>query len=448
MRAPMKKRWRGLLGALLATGTIAGFAAVAISPAAHAAFPGANGPIVFSTGGSGSASNIFKWDPANPGTTTQIGTVSTGDRPAVSPDGTTVAYTDSGFTGIFLIGINGTPSSGPLGGGAGSAGCFDPTFANATTVVAACGGGVFVSFSTTATTPPLSVTPTGGSPIEPEVSPDGTTIAYDDVIAAELFTIPISGGSGPTKRTVTGGAISPDQVSWSPDGTKIAVVDAACNGGQGIAVVSIGVSTTPSCLGGSATGDIDPSWSPDGTTIAASNANKPVLLPAAGGSRVIPSTNPSQNFVDNFWATAVGSTTTTTAGGTTTTTTAATTTTTTGATTTTTTPHGTTTTTPPPCTGTLTGSAFKGAHAKPKKALAGVIVTATQNPSGPASSATTNSAGAYSMTVPCGTYTKTSTGPATNTRVCHFGDKSGPTTSVVTVTNGSVDIENLFCKRK
>jgi len=434
------------LGALLATGTIAGVAAVAISPAAHAAFPGTNGPIVFSTGGSGSLSNIFKWDPANPGTTTQIGTAVTADRPAVSPDGTTVAYADPFGNGIFLIGINGSPTSGPLAGAA-SGGCLDPTFANAATVVAQCGSD-FKTFQTTGNAVG-TITP-GGTPFESEVSPDGTTIAYDDASVGELFTIPISGGSGPTKRTVSGGAIAADQVSWSPDGTKVAVEDAVCNGGTGgIAVVSIGVSTTPNCLGGSAAGDSDPSWSPDGTTIVASNGGLPVLLPAGGGSRGVPSTNPSQNFVDNFWATAVGSTTTTTAGGTTTTTTAATTTTTTGATTTTTTPHGTTTTTPtPPCTGTLTGSAFKGAHPKPKKALAGVIVTATQNPLGPASSATTNSAGAYSMTVPCGTYTKTSTGPATNTRVCHFGDKSGPTNSVVTVTNGSVDIENLFCKRK
>ena len=444
MRAPMNKRWRGLLGALLATGTIAGFAAVAISPPAHAAFPGTNGPIVFTVGTSGTNSNIFKWDPANPGTTTQIGTAVTADRPAVSPDGTTVAYADPFGNGIFLIGINGSPTSGPLAGAA-SGGCLDPTFANAATVVAQCGSD-FKTFQTTGNAVG-TITP-GGTPFESEVSPDGTTIAYVDAGLGELFTIPVSGASGPTKRTVSG-SIAADQVSWSPDGTKVAVQSAVCNSpAGGIAVVSIGVSTTPSCLTTTAAGDRDPSWSPDGTTIAASNFNTPVLLPAAGGSRGVPSTNPSVNFVDNFWVTAVGSTTTTTAGGTTTTTTAATTTTTTGATTTTTTPHGTTTTTPPPCTGTLTGSAFKGSNPKPKKALAGVIVAATQNPLGPASSATTNSAGAYSMTVPCGTYTKTSTGPETKTRVCHFGDKSGPTTSVVTVTNGSVDIENLFCKRK
>ena len=100
------------------------------------------------------------------------------------------------------------------------------------------------------------------------------------------------------------------------------------------------------------------------------------------------------------------------------------------------------TTTTTPCFGTLSGSAFKGGNPKPKKALAGVAVTAG------AGSGTTNAAGTYSITVPCGTVTKTATGPDTKTRVCHFGSKSGPTSVTVTVTNGSVDIENLFCKRK
>ena len=45
----LNKRWRGLVGALVATGTVAGIAVAA--PSAHAAFPGANGPIVFPSGG-------------------------------------------------------------------------------------------------------------------------------------------------------------------------------------------------------------------------------------------------------------------------------------------------------------------------------------------------------------------------------------------------------------
>ena len=41
---------------------------------------------------------------------------------------------------------------------------------------------------------------------------------------------------------------------------------------------------------------------------------------------------------------------------------------------------GTTTTTTTPCTGTLSGNAFKGGSAKAKKALAGVVVSASNRP--------------------------------------------------------------------
>ena len=105
------------------------------------------------------------------------------------------------------------------------------------------------------------------------------------------------------------------------------------------------------------------------------------------------------------------------------------------------------TTTSTPCTGTLTGTAYKGGRATAKKALAGVVLTATPT-SGTPASAITDAAGAYSVSAPCGTYTKAATGPETKDRVCHFVDKKGPTTAVATVTNGSNDIENLFCLRK
>src|SRR5207237_5366579 len=124
----------------------------------------------------------LKGCPASPGTRTQLGTVSTAGRPAVSPDGTTVVYSDSGGGGIFLIGINGSPTSGPLAGAA-SGGCLDPTFANAATVVAQCGSD-FKTFQTTGNAVG-TITP-GGSPAEPEVSPDGTTIAYVDAGLGEL----------------------------------------------------------------------------------------------------------------------------------------------------------------------------------------------------------------------------------------------------------------------
>ncbi|TMK89135.1 MAG: hypothetical protein E6G57_03125, partial [Actinobacteria bacterium] len=218
-----------------------------------------------------------------------------------------------------------------------------------------------------------------------------------------------------------------DQVSWSPDGTHIALGDFTHCPNNPIGVVSATANNAaPTCLPNSsaASADQDPSYSPDGTKIAVESdtGDNPVILGANGVGRTVLSN--VTDFGNEYWAPqATAATTTTTA-------------------------PGPTTTTTTPCVGTLTGTAFKGANPKPKKALAGVIVAATPVPSGTAASATTNAAGSYSMSVPCGTYTKTSTGPDTKTRVCHFGSKSGPTTATATVTNGSVDIENLFCKKK
>src|SRR5205807_10454221 len=174
----------------------------------------------------------------------------------------------------------------------------------------------------------------------------------------------------------------------------------------------------PTCFPNSVNTDYDPQWSPDGTKIVVGDTGDHMGVLNANGIGRTDFSNVS-NFDSEFWAVQATTTTTTTAPGPTT-----------------------TTTPPPPCSGTLTGTAFKGSNPKPQKALAGVIVAA-----GSASS-TTNGAGAYSITVPCGTVTKTSTGPETKTRVCHFGSKSGPTSVTVTVTNGSVELENLFRKKK
>ena len=251
---------------------------------------------------------------------------------------------------------------------------------------------------------------------ESEVSPNGATVAYINFSNDNLETIPIGGG---LPNVVVANTGQDEQVSWSPDGTRLVVNDTNHCAANPIGVVSATANNAaPTCLPNSKTGDTDPSFSPDGTKVVVATAGtNPSILNANGIGRTDFSINPT--FFENDWAVQASTTTTTTAPGPTT-----------------------TTTPPPPCSGTLTGTAFKGSNPKPKKALAGVIVAA-----GSASS-TTNSAGAYSITVPCGTVTKTSTGPETKTRVCHFGSKSGPTSVTVTVTNGSVDIENLFCKKK
>jgi len=409
----LSKRWRGLLGTLLATATIAGFAAVAAAPSAHAAFPGTNGPIVWVNS---LTSDLQTLDPSTGVASVLCPFATCGDvahtRPEVSANGQTIVFVNG--TGIATVPITGGGFTQIT-----SDGGDDPSYTpDGSTIVYQAN---FV-LKRVAATGGSSTTISGAEPgviDEPEVSPNGATVAYNNDNNDNLETIPIGGGLPNIVISDTG---ENDQVSWSPDGTKIAVTDfdhCAVAGEPTIGVVSATANNAaPTCLPNSQGDDFDPSFSPDGTKIAVANiSGNPSILNANGIGRT--DFTSVSNFFENVWAVQATTTTTTTAPGPTT-----------------------TTTPPPPCSGTLTGTAFKGSNPKPKKALAGVIVAA-----GSASS-TTNSAGAYSITVPCGTVTKTSTGPETKTRVCHFGSKSGPTAVTVTVTNGSVDIENLFCKKK
>jgi len=401
------------VGTLLATGTIAGFAAVA-APSAHAAFPGTNGPVVTVD----LSANIDTIDPST-GVATQICSFATCgnvtvDRPETSPNGQTVVFVNgAGIATVPITGGGFTQITSDNG--------FDPSYtADGSTIVYQVGNTLRRVAATGGSSTTISGAPPGCAD-EPEVSPNGATVAYINFCATgfNLETIPIGGGLPNVVVANTGNRN--DQVSWSPNGAQIALVDPNHCGTTPVGVVSATANNgAPTCLPNSTTGDSDPSFSSDGTKLSVSNVGfRLAVLNVNGIGRTDFTT--STTLDENYWAPA-----TSTSGSTTTT----------------------STTPPPTCVGTLTGSAFKGANPKPKKALAGVTVVATPTLSGTAASATTNAAGSYSMSVPCGTYTKTSTGPDTKTRVCHFGSKSGPTTATATVTNGSVDIENLFCKKK
>jgi hypothetical protein len=105
------------------------------------------------------------------------------------------------------------------------------------------------------------------------------------------------------------------------------------------------------------------------------------------------------------------------------------------------------TTTTTSCTGRLNGTVYMGTPAK-KQRFTGVTVSAAPSPSGPVLSVTTGRKGTYSLTAPCGTYTKTATVPTNSNRICHFGSSTGATSATATVTNGSTTTENVFCTKK
>src|SRR5437016_4240111 len=191
----LSKRWRGLLGTLLATGTIAGFAAVAAAPSAHATFPGPNGPVVFVNFNDDSLHVV---DPTTGVdslicTSAACGTVVV-DHLGVTADGRTVAFANT--TGIATIPIT--------GGGftqvttAPCAACdvnpnFTPdgstiVFERSSTLsrVAATGGAVSSIFGA----PP-------GHAFGNQVSPDGSQVAFiDETSCCHLATIPYNGGAG------------------------------------------------------------------------------------------------------------------------------------------------------------------------------------------------------------------------------------------------------------
>lgn len=140
------------------------------------------------------------------GGATQLTTTGTAADPAYSPDGTTIAYSDTtGGTGADIFTV-------PATGGA-----------------------------------PVHVT-TGvaGNEIQPTWSPDGSTIVYSS--AGELWKVSSSANSTPTDLNVQGTA-----PAYSPDGTKIAFVNAA---GHLSVMSSAGTGATAL----TSTADAQPDW--------------------------------------------------------------------------------------------------------------------------------------------------------------------------------------------
>jgi Tol biopolymer transport system component len=269
-------------------------------PAAHGAFPGVNGPIVVVLNNG----NLLKLDPTT-GAPTTLCTGCARDRPAVSRDGMTVAFTNFSGGGLREISINGGPITTVTGTLTGD---DDPTFtADGATLVFVTGGDpdLLGKISAKGGGGRTTIPGSPGTVANPEVSPDGQTVAFinnvnDDAGPFYVETIPINGGTV-TQRSVNLGGSNP--VSWSPDGTKIAADASAgsCPSAPVGILLATATAATPTCLASSAAGDSIPSWSPDGAKIVVANTGQAVVLNASGtGGRTTLGT-PS-GFVEDYWA--------------------------------------------------------------------------------------------------------------------------------------------------
>jgi Tol biopolymer transport system component len=104
---------------------------------------------------------------------------------------------------------------------------------------------------------------------EPSWSPDGSRIAFArttrlcqfDVCAADIFVIPVTGGSATNlTRNVAATAYQP---AWSPDGSRIAYAQNR----QIFVILPDGTGNARLSLD-AATQDVAPVWAPDGTKLA------------------------------------------------------------------------------------------------------------------------------------------------------------------------------------
>ncbi len=255
-------------------------AAFAAAPAAQAAYPGANGKIVFFE--DGITQKLISMDPN--GSNQQDYFSPASSAPSFSADGTKVAYEEFGSIVVRNTDGSGTPVTlTPLPLGIGQTGFHDfhdPALSSDGTKVAyqdlfvltspivlgdssirianVDGSGVPASISGSMTVQNL----------EPTFSPDGGTIFYQRYTAANLgdvYQAPSTGGSG---TAIDGAATSSNEgdPEISPDGTTL--VFEKLVGEYDLLYVVLSAPTMAFNLIADGQGQMDPAFSPDGTKIA------------------------------------------------------------------------------------------------------------------------------------------------------------------------------------
>ena len=262
------------------------------------------GVIAFSSGG-----EIYVMG-AGGGTATRVVGLEGGGtnrHPAVSPDGTRIAFSSSreGEFSIYIVGVDGEglqrltqsyysdgePAWSPDGSKIAFVRGYDGTaegYANLST----CAGQIYVIDVPS----PLSVGVMMGGEVsltrglggtDPAWSPDGTRIAfssYREDNNYELYTMDAN-GDGVTRLTFTG--LNEAEPAWSPDGISIAYASYLVRAEEGCGWMGIPLAPGASVPGVEAPGIYvmtlgrnrrwrvsggggvtDPTWSPDGTSVA------------------------------------------------------------------------------------------------------------------------------------------------------------------------------------
>jgi Tol biopolymer transport system component len=239
-------------------------AALALSaPAGHASFPGRNGPVAFGfSGGSIVTENV---DGTGRRTVVPLSTgVAVGaTEPAWSADGTKLAYSSKigGTGGIFIVNADGSGVRRVTSDTADGEPTWSPDGTKLAFVHVSSGRRRLVTTNLDGSGLTV-VTPTLERDVDdPEWSPDGTRLTFSDF--ADVYVV---NANGSNLVNLTADAAQPsraDNPTWSPDSSKIGYT-------YNISSLKVVAST-----GGAATtlgsnlGEVwEISWAPDGTRIA------------------------------------------------------------------------------------------------------------------------------------------------------------------------------------
>ncbi|HSF62397.1 MAG TPA: DUF5060 domain-containing protein, partial [Gaiellaceae bacterium] len=264
-------RVSGGIAAVLALGV--GVAVVTASTNAEAAFPGANGKIVFMGSRNGGDTDVLAMSADGSGLTDLTANTALDQYPDVSPDGTKIAFS-SNSDGDFEIYTMNADGSGLTQLTHNSAFDVQPSWSPDGTKIAFSRDGNTLHVMNADGAGEQMIEP-GPNSLTPEWSPDGARIAFhanrgDNV---DIFVVNATGGGLTRLTTDPKRDLLPD---WSPDGSRIAFVsDRVCNpfcysqiwvmNADGTAQIAL-TSTAPAQ-------NEWPAWSPDGSRIAFSRSN-------------------------------------------------------------------------------------------------------------------------------------------------------------------------------